>query len=171
MKCSVIGARGKVGPVRGFVARLREVAGELGLEAQAFDADMVFGAEHLLVAWEHTERAFGRGTNIASDRMIEVLLFAAGERQIETAIAKVGLKEGQPGMVLLIRGESDPTQLIRRLGLERADELLDARIDMLAAFGVSQEEMHSVERDRVFDLVFERIALGELWRQVARSRA
>ncbi len=164
MTCSVVGARGKIGPVREFIARLREVAGELGLEAQAFDADMVFGAEHLLVAWEHTERAFERGTNIASDRLIEVLLFAAGERQIETALAKVGLKEGQSGMVLLILGESDPAQLIRHLGLERADELLDAQIDMLAAFGVSQEEMESVDAERVFDLVFERVALGELWR-------
>ena len=42
--------------------------------------------------------------------------------------------------------------------------MLDARIDMLAAFGVSQEEMESVDGERVFDLVFERVALGELWR-------
>ncbi|MEE9163388.1 MAG: KEOPS complex subunit Cgi121, partial [Thermoplasmata archaeon] len=116
------------------------------------------------VAWEHTERAFKRGTNIASDRMIEVLLFAAGERQIETALEKMGLKEGRTRMVLLILGKGDPAQLIGQLGLERADELLDARIDMLAAFGVSQEEMESVDGQRVFDLVFERVALGELWR-------
>ncbi len=164
MKCSVIGARGKIGPVREFVARLREAAGELGLEAQAFDADMVFGAEHLLVAWAHTERAFKRGTNIASDRMIEVLLFAAGERQIETALAKVGLKEGQARMVLLILGENEPSRLITDLGLERADELIDPEIDKLTAFGVSEGELQSVKPERVFDLVLERVALGELWR-------
>ena len=164
MKCSVVGARGKVGPVRAFVARLHEVAGELGLEAQAFDADMVFGGEHLLVAWEHTERAFDRGRNIATDRMMEVLLFAAGERQIETALAKIGLKEGQGGMALLIVGEGDSAPLLDKLGLERADELLEGRMDKLSSIGLTPEEIRSVERERVFDLVLERVALGELWR-------
>jgi KEOPS complex subunit Cgi121 len=80
MKSCVIGVQGEVGPVREFVTRLRELAREMGLEVQTFDADMVFGSEHLLVAWDHAARAFERGTNIASDRMMEVLLFAAGER-------------------------------------------------------------------------------------------
>ncbi|MFQ6013748.1 MAG: KEOPS complex subunit Cgi121, partial [Thermoplasmata archaeon] len=82
MRCSAVGAQGDIGPVQEFIARLRRAAEELGLEAQAFDADLVFGAEHLLVAWDHAERAFARGTNVASDRMMEVLRFAAGERQI-----------------------------------------------------------------------------------------
>ncbi|MFQ5919379.1 MAG: KEOPS complex subunit Cgi121 [Thermoplasmata archaeon] len=164
MKCSVIGARGKVGPVPEFVVRLKEVAGDQGLEAQAFDADMVFGEEHLLVAWDHAERAFARGTNIASDRMMEVLLFAAGERQIETALAKMGLKERQDRLVLLILGEARLSRLLTDLGLERSDDLIDAQVDKLAAFGVSEEEVQSVESERVFDLVLERVALGELWR-------
>ncbi len=164
MKCSAVGVRGDVGPVRAFVKRLREVAQGLGLEAQAFDADLVFGAEHLLVAWEHAERAFERGTNVASDRMMEVLLFAAGERQITAALEKLGLKEGQDGAALLIVGEGDPEPLIRKLGLGRDDSLLDGRVEMLPAFGITKEESATVDRDRVFDLVLERVALGELWR-------
>ncbi len=61
MKCSAVGVRGDIGTVRAFVNRLREVAQELDLEAQAFDADLVFGAEHLLVAWEHAERPSNEG--------------------------------------------------------------------------------------------------------------
>ncbi|MEE9592425.1 MAG: KEOPS complex subunit Cgi121, partial [Thermoplasmata archaeon] len=88
MKCSVVGARGSVGPVQAFIERLHVAAVESGLEAQAFDSDLVFGEEHLLVAWDHAERAFARGSNVASDRMVEVLLFAAGERQIAKALMK-----------------------------------------------------------------------------------
>jgi KEOPS complex subunit Cgi121 len=164
MKCSAVGVRGDIGPVRAFVKRLREVAQELDLEAQAFDADLVFGAEHLLVAWEHAERAFERGTSVASDRMMELLLFASGERQITAALEKLGLKEGQDGAALLIVGEGDPDSLIRKLGLARDDSLLEGRVEMLPAFGITTEESATVDRDRVFDLVLERVALGELWR-------
>lgn len=164
MRCSVVGARGSIGPVRPFIERLREAAGELGLEAQAFDADLVFGEEHLLAAWEHAERAFARGTNVASDRMVEVLLFAAGERQIGTALEKLGLKEGQDRVALLVVGEGDPGRLVQKLGLEREDSLLERRIEMLPAFGITEEEMETVDDDRVFDLVLERVALAELRR-------
>ncbi|MFQ5908745.1 MAG: KEOPS complex subunit Cgi121 [Thermoplasmata archaeon] len=164
MGCFVLGARGEVRDVQQFIRRLRQVAQDLGLEGQAFDADLVFGAEHLLVAWDHAERAFSRGSNVASDRMVEVLLFAAGERQIAKALEKMGVKEGQDHMVLLLAGEGDPDRLLTKLGLERDDRLLEGRVDMLPAFGFTKEEMATVDTDRVFDLVLERVALVGLLR-------
>ncbi len=95
---------------------------------------------------------------------MELLLFASGERQITAALEKLGLKEGQDGAALLIVGEGDPDSLIRKLGLARDDSLLEGRVEMLPAFGITTEESATVDRDRVFDLVLERVALGELWR-------
>lgn len=162
MRCSVLGARGDVGDVQEFIRRLREAAREMGLEAQAFDADLVFGEDHLLAAWEHTERAFARGTNVASDPMVEVLRFASGERQIATALEKLGLKEGKGEMVLFVVGDGDASVLIRELGLREEGTLVHGRIDMLPAFGITLEEMGTVEGHQVFDLVLERVALAEL---------
>jgi KEOPS complex subunit Cgi121 len=164
MKCSVVGARGNVGPVQAFIERLHAVAADRGQEAQAFDSDLVFGEEHLLVAWDHAERAFTRGSNVASNRMVEVLLFAAGERQIAKALEKLGLKEGQNRMVLLLVGEGNPDRILAKLGLERDDSLLEGQVDMLPTFGITKEEMATVDDDRVFDLVLERVALAELER-------
>jgi KEOPS complex subunit Cgi121 len=164
MKCSVVGARGNVGPVQAFIERLHATAADLGQEAQAFDSDLVFGEEHLLVAWDHAERAFARGSNVASDRMVEVLLFAAGERQIAKALEKLGLKEGQNRMVLLLVGEGDPHRVLAKLGLKRDDGLLEGQVDMLPTFGITKEEIATVDDDRVFDLVLERVALAELER-------
>ncbi|MFQ5552936.1 MAG: KEOPS complex subunit Cgi121, partial [Thermoplasmata archaeon] len=153
-----------IGPVRAFIERLREAAAERGLEAQAFDSDLVFGAEHLLAAWDHADRAFAHGSNVASDRMVEVLLFAAGERQITRALEKLGLKEGKDRLALLVAGEGDPDVLLKKLELVRDDSLLAGRVDMLPAFGITKEEIETVADDRVFDLVLERVALAALRR-------
>lgn len=165
MRCSILGARGKIREVEPFIRRLREGADTRGLEVQAFNADMVFGEEHLLTAWEHAERAFERGTNVASNRMVEVLLFASGERQISDALAKMGVKAGQDGIVLFVVGEGDPSPLLEELGLERDDSRVEGQISMLPAFGIASEELETVGPEQVFDLVIERVALAELWRR------
>lgn len=164
MKCSVVGARGEIGEVEPFIRRVREAAAARGLEVQVFDADMVFGEEHILVAWEHALRAFERGTNVASDRMVEVILFASGERQISDALAKMGLRSGQKRIVLLVVGEGVTSELLDELGLEGDDRQVAGRVDLLPAFGITQEELDMIPSDRAFDLVIERVALAELWR-------
>ncbi len=162
MKYTIVGARGTVGSVDAFMVRLREEASGLNLEVQAFDARMIFGEDHLRTAVEHAERAFARGTNVAKDRMMEILLYASGERQISTALEKVGLKEDGEGVALVIAGEGDVNALLRSLGLDRDDRLLNGKEELLPAFGISEAEIGTVPRDRVFDLVLERVALVDL---------
>ncbi len=111
MPSTVVGARGNVEDVEGFVEALKAEASSRGLQAQAFNADMVFGEDHLLSAWEHAERAFQRGTNVATDPMVEVLLYAAGDRQIGRAIERMGIKKGKGPIVLLVVGEGEEAGL------------------------------------------------------------
>ncbi len=162
MEYTVAGARGETPSVDAFVEALRAQAEQVGLEVQAFDADMVFGENHILSALQHAERAFRRGTNLAADRMMEVLVYAAGERQISNALEKMGVKEGKDRIVILAVGEGDVNRLLEGLGLERDDSLVEGRRDMLQAFGITDKEAETVPPDRLFELVLERVALVDL---------
>lgn len=87
--------------VESFVAALPDGGHETAV--QAFDADYVAGREHLASAVEHADRAFERGENVASDRSVEILLYAAGRRQIREAFA-MGVAEGEQEVVVVVAG-------------------------------------------------------------------
>lgn len=162
MPSTVVGARGDVRDVEGFVEALKAEAAARGLQAQAFDADMVFGEDHLQSAWDHAERAMQRGTNAASDPMVELLLYAAGERQIGRAIEKMGVKEGRGRLVLQVVGDGDVEGLLQALGLRRDDEVVQGDVAMLPKFGISDAEVATVPAAQVLDLVLERVAMVDL---------
>nr|WP_272931518.1 KEOPS complex subunit Cgi121 [Halobacterium noricense] len=84
-----------------FVAALPEGGPETVV--QAFDAAYVADREHLAAAVEHADRAFDRGENVASDRSVEVLLYAAGRRQIREAL-EMGVDEGEQAVVVVVAG-------------------------------------------------------------------
>lgn len=162
MKYTVVGARGKVGHVEDFVRRLQQESERLGLKAQAFDADMIFGEDHLLSAAEHAERSFARGSNVASDLMVEVLVYAAGERQISKALQKVGVKDDQERIVLLMDAEERVGDFLKSLDLSRDDGLIPGKLESLLEFGISEDEIQTVPPERVLDLVLEQVAFVEL---------
>lgn len=76
-----------------FVATLGEIGDEHGVTVQAFDARYIVDREHLARAVELADRAFDRGENIADDRAVEILLYAAGRRQINRAL-ELGVDAG-----------------------------------------------------------------------------
>ncbi len=164
MAYTVVGARGVVGDVETFIEGLRREADRAGLQIQAFDADMVFGEDHLISALKHAERAFQRGTNVASDLMVEVLVYAAGERQISKALEKMGVKEGTEGLVVLALGEGDMNAFLEGTGLIRDDALVEGQPDHLRAYGITEEELETVSPERVLDLVLERVAMVDALR-------
>lgn len=164
MRSTIVGARGNLGPLPRFLERLRAEATARDLEVQAFDAALVFGEDHLLSALAHADRAFRQGTNRASQHLVEVLRYASGERQIATALEKMGVKEGQAEIVLLALGEGDVEALVKALGLQRDDGLIEGVRENLRAFGVTEAEAATVPEGEVFDLVLERVALVDTLR-------
>ena len=90
-----------VDDVGAFVERLGSVGEEYGVTVQAFDARYVVGREHLARAVELADRAFVRGENVARERSVEVLLYAAGRRQIDRALA-MGVDEGETPVVVVV---------------------------------------------------------------------
>ena len=116
-----------VAAVESFVAHLGGIGDEHGTAVQAFDADYVADRRHLAAAVEHADRAFERGENVASDRGVEITLYAAGRRQIRDALA-MGVSEGEQDVVVVVDAGGDPDGVGDEAGAAAAvaDSLSDA---------------------------------------------
>ena len=99
---------------RAFVEALSAVGDEHGVTVQAFDARYVVSRRHVARALELADRERERGEAIAHDRAVEVLLYAAGRRQIDRALA-MGVGEGTVPVVVLV---DDPDGATDRVGDE-----------------------------------------------------
>jgi KEOPS complex subunit Cgi121 len=119
-----------VDDVDAFVATLDGVASETGTSVQAFDARYVVSRRHLERAAELADRAIDRGEAIARDRAVEILLYAAGRRQITDAL-ELGVSAGPTRVVVLV----------------------DARVDGGAEAGDAETAAVEAVRSRVLDAV------------------
>lgn len=87
--------------VDAFLAALGDVGERHGATVQAFDARYVVDREHLERAVEFADRERARGEGIARERAVEVLLYAAGRRQIDRAL-EMGIGPGPSPVVILV---------------------------------------------------------------------
>jgi KEOPS complex subunit Cgi121 len=161
-----------------FLDRLGDVGSEHDCAVQAFDARYVAGREHLEAAVEHANRAFERGENVARDRAVEILLYAAGRRQIDRALT-MGVGEGERPVVVVVDCEDGAGGVGGDAGddvdgdaeaatadavadlLTPADALDAATTDREAVrefFDVTDAELAATDAD-LTDLVRERVAL------------
>lgn len=162
---SILGAIGKISSVEDTLSKAKEFESRHEVKVQLIRADRVFGPLHLEVALEHAQRAFEHGRNRSNDIGIELLLYAAAERQISVAIGKSGIRDGTEKVAIVIVGEAPEEELLSMLGLERNDDVLAAEPDQsYSVFGISTEEVEAIGNDRVSDLILERMALSELYR-------
>jgi len=97
---------GRIEDVDRLIERLGEIGREQGCVVAAFDGRYLTGREHLAQATVLADRAFERGENVANARAIEVLLYAAGRRQIDQAL-EVGVSAGEGPIVVAIDRKSD----------------------------------------------------------------
>ena len=164
--------RAEIDDVGAFLDRLDGIAAEHDCTVQAFDADLIAGRGHLEAAVAHARRSFERGENVARDRGVEIMLYAAGRRQIDRAL-ELGVREGENRLVVVVddAGESeaggesaereddaaaavgDLLTPADTLGVEHVDE--ERLVDF---FGITAAERRATDAD-LPDLVRERVAL------------
>lgn len=164
MEIAVLGVRGNVPEAGAFIARAMDLGSRHKSTIQFFRADRVFGAEHLLSAAEKAVRAFADGTNMSKTLGMEMMLYAAAERQTAGALRKMGVFDGIAGMGLVVIGAAEPDDVIRELGLERDDSVLEPEGKDPTIFGIRPAELEVMGGDRVCELVLERVAMSEAWR-------
>jgi len=148
--------------VNDFVAQLTDIGDEFDCAVQAFDAAYVAGNKHLESAVQHANRAFERGENIAHDRAVEILLYAAGRRQINRALT-MGVSDGEQPVVVVVDGECEEPAADAVFELLTPNETLGTpnRDTVFEFFDVSERELATTTAT-LTDLVCERVALLEV---------
>lgn len=126
------------------------------IEVLVLRSDMVFGSDHLRSALYHAKRAIREGRNASDSLSMETLLYASGERQLNTAIKKVAVDDGCEEVVIaqLTPGSIDiGASWAPMPGIKARHET-----DDLIKFGVTLEELANIDPERALDLVLERVA-------------
>ncbi|OYT57866.1 hypothetical protein B6U70_01795, partial [Euryarchaeota archaeon ex4484_162] len=126
-------------------------------------------------AAQHAIRAMRRGTNSMKSLAMEILLYAAGERQIKNAIEKIGVKENSKSFVFIIvddvadikdaRGkisDKDIDKMLEELHLFKNDSMLKGDKKILERFGISKNELDTVGEDRYEKLILEKVAMVDI---------
>ena len=143
-----------------FVEALDSVGTSSGVTVQAFDARYVVSRQHLERAVELADRERDRGKAIARDRGVELMLYAAGRRQIDRAL-KMGVDETTTEVVVLIDGDGEEGGAVAALRehVDPAETLgtYDAST-VRSFFGIDAVELEATEAD-LEALVLERVAL------------
>jgi len=145
--------------VEAFVERLGAVADEHDATVQAFDARYVVSRGHLERAVELADRERARGEAIARDRGVEILLYAAGRRQINRAL-EMGVDAGETPAVVLVDGGDEAAAAAQLEDLLTPAETLGAYDERRVRefFDVGEAELSATDRD-LAALVEERVAL------------
>lgn len=147
--------------VDGFLGRLAAIEGDTGATIQAFDGRYVAGRRHLEAALACADRAIANGEAIADDRGMEVLLYAAGRRQIDRAL-EMGITAGSTPVVVLVDGGSAAaTEAVAGLapGLAPGEPPTAGQPGRIRDyFGIGEAEL-AVTRRSLEALVCERVVL------------
>ena len=136
-----------------FLSALDGIAAETGAVVQAFDADLIVSAAHLREATRLAARAIARDDAVARDPGVEVMLYAAGSRQIDRAFA-LGVEEGRQRTVVLVADFGAVP------GAERSDADLDTAAASVADLIASETDPGGI---REFDPSFDAEGVREFY--------
>ncbi len=152
-------ANGEVQDVKTVLDLADLVSKKHGVTVQLFDADAVYNQRHLETAILHAERAFQEGRNAAKSLGAEILLYAAGERQVQRAIEAAGIRVGSKRTVILgigYRCGAAIWELLDRLHWSKDPRGLQENVAALQRHGIvglnGKSELAVLERVALVDL-------------------
>ncbi|PNX49952.1 MAG: hypothetical protein BV456_08360 [Thermoplasmata archaeon M8B2D] len=164
----IFGAKGNIQNVDSFLDKIIKYRKEKKLIIQAFNADVIYGKEHLISAFKHAKRAFKNKTNSTNSLEMEILLYSSGERQLKLAIPKMGVVSGNSNVGFIFVKDkamiSDRIidEFLDYVSLKRDDKVLLGNADTLKKFGIKKNEIQTVAEDKYGHLILEKIALVDI---------
>ena len=163
----------KIEDVEEFIQNIRKETGNVTV--QFFDARFVAGYEHLYFAVLNALTAFKNGLSISKNLAIEILLYAAAERQIRNAVQLLGVREDTAKVAVVVLAESKDevvkaldkvSSIIQAEEDESILEIDDEKFETIRKlFNVSDLELEAklerkgLEKEALKDLIIERVAL------------
>jgi KEOPS complex subunit Cgi121 len=170
---TVLGTHGTIKNIDTFVQQLLAFSKQEHLIIQAFDARVIYDKNHLISATNHAKRAFQQGTNAINSPALEILLYAAGERQIQKAIKKIGVKKGEQQIVFVITdffnqktnkyvGKTVIQKLLKTFHLTIDEKVLKGDRATLKRFGITDQELSTIPEEKYGDLILEKVAMVDV---------
>lgn len=153
----------------GFLKTISSFAAENEVIIQGLNADLIAGERHLHFAIRKALRAIAAGRNVANDPGIEIMRYAAGERQIERSFS-IGLHSGKNNAVFVLFGDMDNvfkalTALREFIQEKPCSELLaysnTKKTGILSLFSITDAEIEASGEEYIPDMVIERVALAD----------
>jgi KEOPS complex subunit Cgi121 len=146
-----------------FLRMIQTIAQSNATHIVCFDADKIAGRDHAEAALQHAQRSFFSERPISNSFEMEALLFAAGSRQCQVA-ALFGIQEGENRMFVCSYPVNeniwqDLSHHMRFVSETWEDITPEKVARLIILFNITQEELDVVGRDRIKDLILERIAL------------
>ncbi len=164
----IIGAKGKIKKIDDFLEKIGSFAQKNNLIIQAFDAELIFSKNHILSAADHAIRAISRKTSTTNSLEKEILLYVSGERQLKLAIPKVGVKPKNEKIVFILINYNIPIQnsmikdFLEMLSLVRDDKVIQGNENTLRRFGIKENEIKTVMKNKYEDLILEKVAMVDI---------
>jgi len=128
------------------------------------DAKVIAGKKHVETALIHAKRSFQKGTQIARTLAMEILVYASGQRQCSLA-SKIDLHTGENVVYILIDGENEEnseTELKEKI--QEIPEPVPDIPNIMKQFDITKEELDVVGKERIEELVIERVAMIDAWK-------
>jgi KEOPS complex subunit Cgi121 len=169
----VIGTYGTIENIDTFFQQLLTFSKKENLVIQAFNATAIYSKDHLVSATMHAHRAFKQGTNATNTLALEILLYAAGERQIEKAIKKIGIKKGKQKIAFVLtnplnrirKHDLDDTiikKLLQMFHLIADEKVIQGNRATLKLFGITDQELSTVPESHYGELILEKVAMVDV---------
>ncbi|HJH31600.1 MAG TPA: hypothetical protein C5S50_05365 [Methanosarcinaceae archaeon] len=167
MDIKIISGLVHIKDLRGFLRNLNKISSSNNVLIQALDADKIAGERHIRFAVKKAIGAMEAHINVANDLGVEIMRYAAGERQIEKAFS-MGLHEGDNRAAFVVIGEKQPVLLasVALLGIIDEKPLIgystSGRESIISQFNITESEIEAVGEDKIPELVIERVALVDV---------
>lgn len=158
----------KVTDVKHLMGEISKIEQDNDIVIQIADAGLIAGDEHVRSAVKKAVRSMNSGEGITSNLGLEILLYLAGTRHIKKAL-EIGVKEGINRVCVIITGveikNSIKDKVFDLLSFESADLVSpngDKQTRLMEFFEITDEEILSVDGNKLEKLVMERGALLEV---------
>ncbi|NTV00370.1 MAG: hypothetical protein HGA55_04510 [Methanoregulaceae archaeon] len=166
--CCIVQFELEIDETERYLMKVRQISSRFGVHIILFNAEMMAGLSHVCSALKHAFRAFDRGTAISNSPEMEALLYASGTRQCRSGL-RFGIHPGKNKVYLCVcPGDRKALDNLLKDGTIVHEDwtiLSPEKVERLTdLFGITPEELDVSGRDRIIDLILERVALLEVYR-------
>jgi tRNA threonylcarbamoyladenosine modification (KEOPS) complex Cgi121 subunit len=166
----IFGAKGLIKDKKKILNKISIFSEKNDIIIQVFDADLIYGKNHLISSIKHAQRAIKRGKNTTNSLAMEIILYASGDRQLKLAIPKMGLKDDINKTAFIILNKNNNykninnliEELLKLLSLKRCDNVLNGNEETLKKFGIYKNEIKTISKKNFENLIIEKIALVDI---------